>query len=116
MNEINEEQVTEQETQTYNLYNLFEGNLGLAVTYWVYGVLGGIVWVVGIFALNPDPQLIEVVWLFFVFYYFFVYVGIWRAATKYNGNKVWAILAKFAIIITVLPITIYFLKWLASNY
>lgn len=43
-------------------------------------------------------------------YYFVVYVGIWRAANKFRGNKLWEILAKFVVIVTVLPIAISFLK------
>src|SRR4030065_963937 len=35
---------------------LWRGNFGLPMTYWVYGVLGGIVWAVGIFALSPEPD------------------------------------------------------------
>lgn len=114
MDEIKEEQVSEQKNL---LENLWGGNLGLAMTYWVYGVLGGIVWGVGIAALNPDPDpdLIKFVWLLFASYYFVVYVGIWQAANKYVGSKVWAVLAKFAIIVVVLPLAIHFLKWLASN-
>ena len=53
MNEVKEEQVTDKKNL---LENLWEGNLGLAMTYWVYGVLGGFVWGVGIFALKPDPE------------------------------------------------------------
>ena len=99
------------------LENLWEGNLGLAMTYWVYGVLGGIVWAVGIAALKPDPEgdLIKLVWFLFACYYFIVYVGIWQAANKFVGSKVWAILAKFAIIVVVLPVAIQFLKWLAAD-
>lgn len=98
------------------LENLWEGRLGLATTYWVYGVLGGIVWGVGIAAIKPNPEgsLINAVWLLLAYYYFVVYVGIWRAANKFIGSKAWAILAKFAIIVVVLPVAIHFLKWLAA--
>ena len=114
MDEVKEEQVPEQKEL---LENVWEGNLGLAMTYWVYGVLGGIVWGVGIAALKPDPEggLIKLVWLLFACYYFVVYVGIWQAANKFVGSKVWAILAKFAIIVVVLPVAIHFLKWLAAD-
>lgn len=114
MGEVKEEQVPEQKNL---LEKLWEGNLGLAMTYWVYGVLGGIVWGVGIAALKPDPEgdLIKLVWLLFACYYFVVYVGIWQAANKFGGSKVWAILAKFAIIVVVLPVAIHFLKWLAAD-
>ena len=114
MDEVKEESVPEQKNL---LVNLWEGNLGLAMTYWVYGVLGGIVWGVGIAALQPDPEgdLIKHVWLLFACYYFVVYVGIWQAANKFVGSKVWAILAKFATIIVVLPVAIRILKWLAAD-
>jgi len=99
------------------LENLWEGNIGLAMTYWVYGVLGGIVWGVGIFAISPAPDgnLVKVVWFIFACYYFVVYVGVWQAANKFVGNKAWAILAKFAVIVVVLPIVIHFFKWLSAN-
>lgn len=94
------------------LTQLFSGKLGLAMTYWVYGVLGGIVWWVCIAALDLDPEgkLIQLTWMLFCIYYFFVYVGIWRAANLYSGNKVWAILAKFIVIIIVLPTLIHLIK------
>ena len=96
--------------------DLFVGNVGLAVTYWVYGVLGGIVWAVGIVALNPDPNgdLVRLVWICLAVYYVFVCIGIWRAADKYSGNKAWAILAKFAIVVVALPTAIYLLKRFAE--
>lgn len=114
MDEVKEEQLPQQKNL---LENLFDGDLGLAMTYWVYGVLGGILWGVGIAALKPDPEgdLIKLVWLLFACYYFVVYVGIWQAADKFVGNKVWAILAKFTIIVVVLPLAIHFLKWLAPD-
>src|ERR1017187_9557261 len=90
----------------YLIINLWEGNLGLAMTYWVYGVLGGFVWGVGILALKPEGDLIKLVGLLFIIYYFVIYVGTWKAANKYVGSKVWAILAKFIIIIGVLPVAI----------
>lgn len=90
------------------LNNLWQGNLGLAMTYWVYGVLGGLVWLVGIIALDPQRETNSESFVLFslIAYYFVVYVGIWRAASKYKGNRLWEILAKFVVIITVLPTVI----------
>lgn len=107
-----------QATEQRNIFkDLWDGNIDLAMTYWVYGVLGGIVWGVGIFALDPAPDgnLVKILWLIFACYYLVIYVGVWKAANKFIGNKTWAILAKFAIIVVVLPIAIHFLKWLASE-
>lgn len=116
MDEVKEEQLPDPKKLTL-IENIWEGNLGLAMTYWVYGVLGGIVWAVGISALKPAPdsEFIKVVWLLFACYYFVIYVGIWQAANKYVGSKVWPILAKFAVIIVVLPLTINFFRWLVAD-
>ncbi len=94
------------------LTQLFTGKLGLAMTYWVYGVLGGIVWGVCIAALDLDPEgkPIQLTWILLGSYYLFVYIGIWRAANIYSGNKIWAILAKFFVIIVVLPTLIHLAK------
>lgn len=100
------------------LTNLWEGNIGLAKTYWVYGVLGGFVWAVGILAINPEQKsdLQQTIYLLMGAYYFVVYVGIWRAADKFTGSKIWAILAKFVVVIVALPTAIKLVKWVLSNY
>ena len=87
------------------------------MTYWVYGVLAGFVWGVSFIALQPDPEgkLIKIVGMLFLAYYFAVYVGIWNAANKYEGNKIWAILAKFVVIIVVIPTVIHLSRLLAAG-
>lgn len=99
------------------LVDIWTGNRGLAFTYWVYGVLGGIVWAVVIFALNigPDSGFLTFLLSLMTAYYCVVYVGIWQAATKYSGNKIWAVLAKFVVIVTALPIFIKISKWYISS-
>ena len=87
------------------------------MTYWVYGVLGGIVWAVGIASINPSPEgnLVILIWLFFTCYYIVTYVGIWNAANKFDGNKTWSILAKFAVIVVALTIVIQLIKWFSAS-
>lgn len=98
--------------------DIWQGNLGLAITYWAYGVLGGVLWAALFIALQPKPGGIAEIFCraLFVAYYVLVYVGIWRAADKYKGEKVWAVLAKFMILIIVLPLSILILKKLVSFY
>lgn len=118
MDEVKSEVEPVQENSVEKLLeDLWNGNLGLAMTYWVYGVLGGIVWGVAITALAPEPEtkLIKLVWFAFAAYYLVVYVGVWQAANKFVGSKVWAILAKFAVVVVVLPTTIHFIKWFVQN-
>lgn len=94
------------------LTRLLSGRVGLAMTYWVYGVLGGLVWGVGIGSLDLEPGggSIKFVSYLLYFYYLFIYIGIWNAASIYRGNKIWAILAKFIVVITAVPVVISFFK------
>lgn len=115
--DVTEPRVEKHDAAIGFLVNLWEGNLGLAITYWVYGVLGGIVWAVGIASIAPKPEddSTKFIWLCFYGYYFYIYVGIWNAATKYEGHRAWAILAKFITIIVALPVLIQLYKWVTAD-
>lgn len=104
---------------------LTEGNYSLAMTYWVYGVLGGIVWSTAIISIiqalssewskDSIAMLSSALYLAMSAYFCAVYVGIWKSSDKYEGNKVWAILAKFVVVITAIPISINVLKIVFST-
>lgn len=79
--------------------NLWNGHSGLAKTYWLWGVLSGIPWGIALSLVTPGSHLAILALLASVVYYVIVYVGIWRAASQYQGFKVWAILAKVAVAI-----------------
>ena len=80
--------------------NIWNGRSGLAKTYWLWGVLSGIPWGIALSLVTPgsNPAILAI--LAFVVYYVIVHVGIWRAASQYQGSKAWAILAKIAVLIT----------------
>ena len=80
--------------------NLWSGRNGLAKTYWLWGVLSGIPWGLALSLVTPGSQLAMVTVLASVMYYVIVHVGIWRAASQYQGAKAWAILAKVAVATT----------------
>lgn len=80
--------------------NLWGGRDGLAKTYWLWGVLSGIPWGIALSLVTPGSNLAILVVLAFVTYYVVVHVGIWRAASQYQGAKSWSILAKAAVAIT----------------
>ena len=86
--------------------NIWRGDAGLAVTYWGYGMLGGALLSIPLAFVTPGstPAIIAV--LFFVVYFILVYVGIWRAAAKYQGPKIWAFLPRAAIVLTVASVVI----------
>lgn len=91
---------------------LWDGDEGLVRAYWVYGVLGGITWGVGIISLSlaPDGNLIRMVYLLFAAYCCVIFQSIWRASNKFSGNAIWAALAKFSVVTAALPLTINLLK------
>lgn len=77
---------------------LSNGDFGLARTYWLYGVVVGIV-INLVIQVVPSIGAIAVVLALATVYQVMVLLGIWRAATRYQGRKVWAILAKFAAVL-----------------
>jgi hypothetical protein len=87
------------------LTRLWRGEFSLAVTYWGFAQCGGL--------LLAVPQLglramgLQGVSLFFegvaLVYSGIVMVGIWRSASRYTGNRIWADLARAA---TLLPLAL----------
>ena len=80
---------------------LSSGDFGLAKTYWVFGVLVGIAIgilssILGVFAGIGGIVCIS---LLHTIYVIPVALGTWRASNAYSGNKIWAILAKIAIVL-----------------
>jgi len=76
------------------------GDYGLPKTYWLFGVLGNLLFIFPI-ALAVTAGSIPILVLALiasVIYSLAVAVGIWRASDKYLGPKAWAVLAKIAII------------------
>lgn len=80
--------------------NVWNGRAGLAKTYWLWGVLSGIPWGLALSLVTPGSNLAILAALAFVVYYVIVHVGLWHAASQYQGFKAWAILAKIAALIT----------------
>ena len=84
---------------------LMDGDFGLAKTYWFYGFLVGIIFgVVAQVVMSISPILYLLVLLIEIAYDIPLMIGIWRAANRYTGPKIWAILAKIAVILGVLSI------------
>jgi hypothetical protein len=75
---------------------LANGDLGLAQTYWLYGVLVSIAFRI-LTAVIPSIPVIVILSLVWIAYSIPLYMGIWRAATRYSGPKVWSILAKIML-------------------
>ena len=72
---------------------LWNGDVPLAYTFWLYYFIGIIVlrFIAG--AIGPVFAVVIVAWAGFMV------VPIWKSANKYGGNKLFALLAKIAAIV-----------------
>ncbi|ADJ27741.1 hypothetical protein [Nitrosococcus watsonii] len=80
---------------------LANGDFGLAKTYWIYGVLVGMV----VNLLSNFISSIGGLVIFIIAYTTYeipVLMGIWKAANKYKGPRFWAVLAKTAVVLGVI--------------
>jgi len=84
---------------------LANGDFGLAKTYWVYGVLVGFVVSIIINVITSIGGLV-ILMLAYTAYEIPVIMGTWRAANKYQGSKIWAILAKIAVVLGVISLAV----------
>ena len=86
---------------------LWRGEITLWKTFWLFGVGGGLALELPIFSVMmaltdvPDDTT-ALVFLsalsFLLVYLTWVFVGIWRASSRYQGEKIWAVLAKIAVV------------------
>lgn len=87
---------------------LYNGEYSLARTYWLYNVLVNVL--VGILdnvlTVTGDLILSLILLVFTVVYNFICLVGVWRAASKYTGFALWAILAKIVVVLNFILIAL----------
>jgi hypothetical protein len=84
---------------------LADGDFGLAKTYWLYGVLVGVIVNIVSKAISSVSVLL-VFMLVYTAYEVPVIMGTWRASGKYKGPKVWAVLSKIAVILGIISLVI----------
>ena len=99
--------------------SLWKGEIRLVITYWIYGVVGGVVFNV-LFALFESTGVYEsdefgvlgVVGLLllvsWIVYSVLVFVGIWRSANNYQGPGHWAALAKIMVVVGAVSVVVEF--------
>lgn len=92
---------------------LWRGEVGLAKTYWVWGVLvNGVLGVIGLFiviSIGSVPLLLAYVALS-VLFSIFMCVAIWRSAGNYTGPTIWMVLARIAVILGMLNLIFNMLR------
>jgi hypothetical protein len=80
------------------IHKLSDGGYGLAKTYWVYGVLVGVVVNIAVEFIESASIIIALM-LAYILYEVPVLLGIWSASNKYTGPSLWVILAKIATVL-----------------
>lgn len=79
---------------------LWQGEVPLALAYWVFGVLVPVpLWQV-LLHLPPHTAASGIAAAGLLAYLVFSWVAIWRAANRYTGPKVWAALARIAVLLS----------------
>ncbi len=99
------------------LKKLRDGDYGLAKTYWLYGIIVSVV--VGFLirmifmAMKKDGILLAfiIVLIGIIYTALFQLPGLWRAARRYQGPKIWAILGQIIVVITALGIPFVLVQW-----
>lgn len=80
------------------------GDYGLAKTYWLFQTIPAFIASIVLRNLTPPVAMFGLV--VFIFYEIFALPGVWNAATYYEGLKLWAVIAKIAVIGTTLSLAL----------
>ncbi len=80
---------------------LANGDFGLAKTYWLYGVVVSVAAniILKVLALTGSIGELVIFIPALMAYQILLLMGTWRAADKYQGEKIWAILAKISVVL-----------------
>ncbi len=83
------------------LARFWRGDVPLRLTYWVGGVIGGLLGtILASLAILSGSLLLQLLaFVLLAGHYIFMLVAIWRSAGKYTGNKIWAQLARLSLVL-----------------
>ncbi|TAK64846.1 hypothetical protein [Methylobacter sp.] len=91
-------------TENKNFFaKLKDGDFGLSTTYWGFGVLGSFV-IRFLFSTigQASASMFLILFAIATVYMGIVWLGIWRAADKFEGNEIWIVASKIMVAIGVL--------------
>jgi hypothetical protein len=90
------------DAQGLSFYEKFiNGEFGLAKTYWLFGVVPGFIAGIAVRTVSSDT-LAYWIGAAFVIYQCVLLVALWNAGRKYQGSKVWPVLAFLVVMSAVL--------------
>ena len=76
-------------------YKFIKGDLPLWQSYWIVGILFGIVAAI-LYGLDQYPIFNNII---IILFYLFWIIGVWKSGLKYKGKKIWVILSRVTAII-----------------
>lgn len=88
------------------IQNIWRGDAGLAITFWFYGLFGTTLLGIPLALVTPGSISAVFVVISFCFYLVLINTGIWRAAGKYSGPKIWKVMPRAAIVLTLVAFLI----------
>lgn len=90
------------------LGRLWRGETPLAQAYWSYGfVLNGVFASVALVIGSDVPAYVGFVWWpFYLAYFAVVLVAVWRSSERYPGPRLWAMLARVAVLVDVIRLVL----------
>ena len=91
-------------------YMLVKGDFGLVKTFWLLGVVLGIVAIMAM-AMMPSMYALTLFMSLYGIFAFTVLIGIWKAAASYQGAKIWGFLARLSAVGGFLAL---FFAWLGA--
>ena len=101
--DIDPDEDAAEETPRLSVFRrVLRGQLGLAQTYWLFGVFGGFLFGIlhGVAAEIGGSEVAALgVLLVYLAYHIWVTVGVWRAGRAYRGSAIWPFLARFSLIV-----------------
>ena len=98
------------------IVRLFRGDVSLAATYWLFGVLGSAPFHIAFklyeynyaeITVTGASKLLTAIWLLSIIsisYGTFILIAIWRSAGKYKGRGIWSTLARFVVVMNTLAL------------
>ncbi len=110
---MSENETNENTTERGFFSKLSNGDFGLAKTFWLYNILASVV------ANILMKLVVSIEFLIFVLVAIIAYsipalIGLWKSASKYNGSKIWSVLAKIWPVFSVISLIFTILLIAAS--
>lgn len=95
----------------FDLEKVWRGEIGLKITFWVWGVLVATIllgWSLGLLIEATENQFLMLLHtVFAVVVSVFAAIAVWRSAGNYKGSVLWMLLARFVCVLNVVVLGLW---------